>query len=78
MLASSWISSSVDSRKMEIIRLVGRIASPGVSTLIPRTSSRMPSSRSVAINVQRSSPVTILRLRRIGLISRAETAALAS
>ena len=48
------------------------------STLMPRTSRRIPSSRSVAMSVQRSSSTMALMFRNTGLTSRAATAALAS
>ena len=61
------------------MRPEGKIASPVSLTLFtPRTSMRMPNSMSVAMSVQWSLSTTTLMFCKIGLVSRAATAALAN
>jgi hypothetical protein len=58
--ASSRISLSGVSRRMDVRRATGRMASPGSSTARPRSSYRMPTSRSVAMRVNLSASAMAL------------------
>ena len=70
-ISSSW---SPLVRRIDPICTVGRITAPGFSTRTPRTRWRMPTSRSVPIRTEPSSPSAIsLTFWRIGLDSAGTT-----